>query len=328
MDIFKPIQILADIATYNWLNITDKYWGNAINFFIYDTIKIGLLLIVINYVMAVTRYYFPMEKVRDILTKRRWYGFDYLMAAILGIITPFCSCSSIPLFIGFVSAGIPLGVTLSFLIASPLVNEASLFLFPTMFGIKMTIIYNLIGITVAILGGMVIQRLKMERFINPNFLKFKSRQEIEEEIEKKNNNKITLKKKMIYWWKDGMQISTSLFPYILIGVGVGALIHGFIPQTFIEGHLSSRHWWTVPLATILGAPIYANSISVIPVIEALTEKGVPLGTSLAFMTSAVTLSIPSVLILKKIMRWQLLLAFLSITSIGIMAIGYFFNWMY
>ena len=131
MDIFQPAQVFADIVTYNWLGITNEYWGDAINFFIYDVIKIGLLLIVINYVMAITRYYFPVEKIRDILTKRKWYGFDYLLAALLGVITPFCSCSSIPLFIGFVSAGIPLGVTFAFLIASPLVNEASLFIFPS-----------------------------------------------------------------------------------------------------------------------------------------------------------------------------------------------------
>src|SRR4030042_7036385 len=152
MDIFKPVQIFAESLTYQWLRITPhSYWGDAVNFFIFDTIKIGLLLIVINYVMAITRYYFPMEKVRDILTKRRWFGLDYLFAAILGVITPFCSCSSIPLFIGFVGAGIPLGVTFAFLISSPLVNESSLYLFPAMFGMKVTIIYNVIGIIVAVL---------------------------------------------------------------------------------------------------------------------------------------------------------------------------------
>ena len=152
MDIFSPIQFLADVVTYDWLNITNRYWGNAINFFIYDTIKIGLLLIVINYVMAITRYYLPVEKIRSILTKRNWYGLDYLLAALLGVVTPFCSCSSIPLFVGFVSAGIPLGVTFSFLIASPLVNEASLFIFPSIFGIKMTIVYNIVGIAISILA--------------------------------------------------------------------------------------------------------------------------------------------------------------------------------
>src|SRR3989339_2189453 len=149
MDIFKPIQLLADVVTYQWLHITHQYWGDAINFFIYDVIKIGLLLVVINFIMAITRYYFPIEKVRDILTKRHWYGLDYVLAALLGVGIPFCSCSSIPLFIGFVSAGIPLGVTFAFLIASPLVNEASLFIFPSIFGFKMTLAYNSIGIGIA-----------------------------------------------------------------------------------------------------------------------------------------------------------------------------------
>ena len=162
MDIFRPIQFFSDLFTYQWLSLLPhSYWGDTINFFIYDTIKIGLLLVIINYLMAVIRYYFPMEKVRNLLLKRRWFGIDYLFAAFLGVITPFCSCSSIPLFIGFVGAGIPLGVTFAFLISSPLVNESSLYLFPAMFGIKVTIIYNLVGIFIAMLGGMLIQKLHL-----------------------------------------------------------------------------------------------------------------------------------------------------------------------
>lgn len=172
MDIFKPIQLFADLATYQWLRIIPhSYLGDTVNFFIYDVIKIGLLLIVINYIMAVTRYYFPMEKVRDMLTKRRWFGLDYLFAAVLGVVTPFCSCSSIPLFIGFIGAGIPLGVTFAFLIASPLVNESSLYLFPAMFGVRVTIIYNMVGIAIAILGGMLIQKLGVEKYIKPDTFK-------------------------------------------------------------------------------------------------------------------------------------------------------------
>lgn len=156
MDIFLPIQALADLVT-NGIGIINEYWANALNFFIYDSIKIGILLVVINYIMAAVRYYFPVERVRDILAGRKWYGFDYILAAILGTVTPFCSCSSIPLFVGFVSAGIPLGVTFAFLIASPLVNEASLFIFPSIFGMKMTVAYNLLGIAVSVTAGMAIQ---------------------------------------------------------------------------------------------------------------------------------------------------------------------------
>lgn len=322
MDIFKPVQIFADSITYDWLGISNQYWGAALNFFIYDVIKIGILLIVINYIMAITRYYFPTEKVRNILASRKWYGFDYILAALLGIITPFCSCSSIPLFVGFVSAGIPLGVTFTFLIASPLVNEASLFIFPSIFGWQMTIIYNLVGIIISVVAGLVIQRLHMDRYVNPDFLKFKTKGDI---VAENNGTTITLKKKIVIWWKDGISISKSIFPYVVLGVGIGALIHGFIPENFAETYLAIKQWWTVPLATVMGLPLYANSVSVIPVIEALTSKGVPLGTSLAFMTATVTLSIPGLLILKKAMNWKLLTTFIIVTSIGVMTIGYFFN---
>jgi len=165
MDIFQPIQAFADTVTYNWLNIAkDTYLASAVNFFVYDVVKIGILLVVINYIMAITRYYFPM-KVRDILTKRRWYGLDYLLAALLGVVTPFCSCSSIPLFIGFLSAGIPIGVTMAFLISSPLVNESSLYLFPAIFGLKITVLYNLVGVGISVLGGMLLGKLKMDKYI-------------------------------------------------------------------------------------------------------------------------------------------------------------------
>ncbi len=322
IDVFEPIQIFADIVTYNWLSITNKYWGDAINFFIYDIIKIGLLLLVINFIMAITRYYFPIEKVRDILTKRKWYGLNYLLAALLGVVTPFCSCSSIPLFIGFVSAGIPLGVTFAFLIASPLVNEASLFIFPSIFGLKMTLAYNSIGILIAMIAGMIIQRLKMDRHVNPNFLKFKTQKQV---VAENNGQRIVLHKRLKIWWKDAISISKSIFPYVLIGVGLGALIHGFVPRDFVEAYLSMKDWWAVPMAVILGMPLYANSVSIIPVVEAMTSKGIPLGTSIAFMTATVTLSIPGLLILKKAMNWKLLSAFIIVTSVGIMIIGYFFN---
>lgn len=323
MDIFKPIQLFADLVTYSWIKIIPhSYLGDAVNFFIYDVIKIGLLLIVINYFMAITRYYFPMEKVRDMLTKRRWFGLDYLFAAILGVVTPFCSCSSIPLFIGFVGAGIPLGVTFAFLIASPLVNESSLYLFPAMFGMKVTIIYNLLGMAIAILGGMIIQKIGVEKYIKPELLKFKSRQQVEIE---NGGTSLPLKSLIKYFWRDGMNITKTVFPYVILGVGIGALIHGFVPASLVAKYLSTRSWWAVPLATLLGAPLYANSVSVIPVMEALVGKGVPLGTALAFMTAIVTVSIPESMILKKVMHWQLLVWFFGITLVGVMIMGYVFN---
>lgn len=323
MDIFKPIQLFADFVTYQLLRIAPhSYWGDTVNFFIYDVIKIGLLLLVINYFMAITRYYFPMEKVRDLLTKRRWFGLDYLFAAALGVITPFCSCSSIPLFIGFVGAGIPLGVTFAFLIASPLVNESSLYLFPTMLGMRVTLIYNLIGMSIAVLGGMLIQKLNLEKYVKSELLKFRSSQQVKLE---NNGSSSSLKEQLKYFWTDGMNITKTVFPYVVLGVSIGALIHGFVPASLVEKYLSTKAWHAIPLATLMGAPLYANSVSVIPVMEAMIRKGVPLGTALSFMTAIVTISIPESMILKKVMRWQLLAWFFGITLIGIMIMGYIFN---
>lgn len=322
MDIFYPIQLLAD-AVNNSVGLTkESYIGSAVNFFVYDTIKIGLLLVVINYLMVITRYYFPLEKAREILTEKRWFGVNYLMAAILGIITPFCSCSSIPLFIGFMGAGIPLGITFAFLISSPLINESSLYLFPAMFGLKVTIFYNLFGLTIAILGGMLIQKLKLEKYVIPELLNFKSRAQVETE---NGNIKMSIKQLIKYFWKDGLNITKQIFPYVILGVGIGAIIHGFVPTGLVEQYLSNKAWWTVPMAVLLGIPLYANSVSVVPVMEAMVGKGAPLGTVLAFMTAIVTLSIPEALILKKVMRWQLLAIFFGTTTIGIIIMGYVFN---
>ncbi|MFA6897485.1 MAG: permease [Patescibacteria group bacterium] len=322
MDIFYPIQMFAN-AISGWTGLApESYLGSAVNFFVYDTIKIGLLLVVVNYIMAITRYYFPLEKARKILTKKRWLGLNYLMAALLGVVTPFCSCSSIPLFIGFLGAGIPLGVTFAFLISSPLINESSLYLFPTLFGWKVTILYNLFGLAIAVCGGMLIQKMHLEKYVIPELLKFKSRVEVEAE---NGGNKLKFRQLVSYFWKDGTSITKQIFPYVVLGVGVGAIIHGFVPGSLVEHYLSAKSWWTVPAAVLLGAPLYANSVSVIPIMEALIEKGAPLGTVLAFMTAVVTLSVPEALILKKVMRWQLLAVFFGITIIGIIIMGYLFN---
>jgi len=323
MDVFEPVQWFADLVSYGWLNLgKDSYLGSAVNFFVLDLIKIGILLVAVCYLMAVIRYYFPVEKVKDILTKRRWFGFEYLLAALLGVVTPFCSCSSIPLFIGFVGAGIPLGVTFAFLIASPLINEASLYLFPAMFGMKVTIIYNLLGIAVAVLGGMLIQRLNLDKYVKQELIKTKTRVRIEKE---EGEATASIKELAAYWWQDGWTVVKQVFPYVVLGVGLGALIHGFVPASFAEQYLSSKEWWAVPIAVLLGAPLYANSISVVPIMQALVEKGVPIGTALAFMTSIVTVSIPELLILKKVMHWQLLAIFLGITLAGIVIMGYVLN---
>ncbi len=319
MDIFYPIELIADFITKSLFPV-ESYLGNALNFFIYDVIKIGLLLLVINYIMAITRYYFPTEKVRDILKGRRWFGIDYLLAALLGMITPFCSCSSIPLFIGFLSSGIPLGITFTFLISSPLINESSLLLFPSIFGWETTLVYNLIGIGISILGGLLIEKINLIKFVNQDLIKIRT-----SAINIPEKKAMSLKERMKFFWKDGFVITKQVFPYVVLGVFIGALIHGLIPQELIEDTLATKQWWAVPIATLLGIPLYANSVSVIPIAEALIGKGIPLGTILSFMTATVTLSIPEALILKKAMKWQLLAVFFAITTIGIMLMGYIFN---
>lgn len=326
MSVFYPIEYLARFITYELFSISNNsYFGHALEFFIYDTIKILILISVISFIMAVTRYYLPMDRIKKVLTKRKWYGIDYLLAALLGMITPFCSCSSIPLFFGFVGAGIPLGVTFTFLIASPLINEASLFIFPAIFGIKTTIIYNFIGLVVSIAGGIIIQKMNLERYINQNFLKFKTKHAIRGEFE---NNRVPTLKLIKDFWIDGFAITKSAFPYVILGVMLGALIHGFIPENLINQYLNIEEWWVVPFATLLGVPLYANSISIIPVMEVLVNKGVPLGSVIAFMTATVTLSLPQALILKKILKWQLLLVYFGITIFGIMIMGYVFNYLF
>lgn len=326
MSIFAPIQQFADVATYQLMGIgPQSYLGDAVNFFIYDVIKIGLLMIVINTVVTVTEYYFPMEKVRSILTKRRLFGLDYLVAALLGVVTPFCSCSSIPLFIGFISAKIPLGVTFAFIISSPLVNEASLYLFPSIFGMQVTLLYNMVGILIAMFGGMLIQKMKMEKYIRPEFLVFKSRKQIEAEYE---NAQVPFKDLVKIWKSQVWEITKKIFPYVILGVGIGALIHGFVPESFVAEYLSSKAWWVVPVSVVMGTPLYTNSIGVVPVVEALINKGVPMGTALAFMTASTTLSIPSGLMLAKLMKKELLATFFGITIVGIIFMGYLFNAIY
>jgi uncharacterized membrane protein YraQ (UPF0718 family) len=324
-NIFAPLQTLADFITYQALAINaQSYLAGVINFWIYDILKISILLIIINYFMAITRYYFPMEKVRDLLTQKKLFGTQYVLAAILGVVTPFCSCSSIPLFMGFLSAGIPLGVTFTFLISSPLVNESSLFLFPSIFGWKITFLYNLLGIIISVLAGLLIQKLKLEKYIQEDILAFADKKEL---LKKYQGQKIPWKERGKLWTKEMWDISKKIYPYLILGVSLGALIHGLVPESLINRTLSGSSIWTVPTAVIMGIPLYANSVSITPIIEALIGKGIPMGTAIAFMTATVTLSIPEALILKKILKKELLMLFFGITTLGIILMGYLFNFL-
>ena len=320
MDIFYPIQVLADWLTYKVINLSpEAHLGISVNFFIYDSIKILLLLLVINYFMAILRYYLPIEKLRDFLASRKWYGADYLLASIFGIITPFCSCSSIPLFIGFLEAGIPLGVTLSFLITSPLVNQVAVVLFAGLFGWKVTILYVISAILLGVAGGFILGKLKLEKYVADYVWQIKSQKT---EIKNQKETFAVLIKK---FWQEGFDLTKKITPYVLLGIAVGAAIHGFIPAGFFEKYITAENLFAVPLATILALPMYANVVGVIPIMQSLVAKGIPLGTAMAFMMAVVGLSLPEALILKRVMKTKLLAYFFGITTINIIIIGYLFN---
>jgi len=320
MDIFYPIQVLTDWLTYKIISLSpETHLGTSVNFFIYDSIKILLLLLVINYFMAILRHYLPIEKLRDFLASRKWYGLDYFFASVFGTITPFCSCSSIPLFIGFIEAGIPLGVTLSFLITSPLVNQVAVVLFAGLFGWKITILYVISAMLLGIFGGFILGKLKLEKYVTDYVWNIKS-----QKLETKNN-KEKLSALIKKFWHEGFDLTKKITPYVLLGIAVGAAIHGYVPAGFFENYIKADNLFAVPIAAIVAVPMYANTVGIIPIMQSLVEKGIPLGTAMAFMMAVVGLSLPEALILKKVMKIKLLAYFFGITTINIIIIGYLFN---
>ena len=324
MDVFAPLQWLADWLVYGVFSVErGTKLGESLDFFLYDSLKIVIMLLVVNYVMAIIRHYLPIEKIRDFLASRKWYGFDYFLAAFLGLITPFCSCSSIPLFVGFLGAGIPLGVTLTFLIASPLLSETAVILLWGVIGAKVTIIYIISGILVSMAGGFLLRRVNPEKHISPDVLAM-SRQVKQSHIAVKKFQPALLGA----WLREAWSISKKLVPYILIGVGVGGVIHNLVPAGYLERTLGSGAWWSVPLAAAVSIPVYANAVGVIPIVEALIAKGVAIGTAMVVLMATIGLSLPEALILKKVMSTKLLVAFFGIVSVGIITIGYVLNTLF
>jgi len=319
MNIFYPFEIFSQWVVNNLFNINNIHLADALDFFIYDTLKILFLIILITHLMGLIRYYLPIKKLRNFLATHKLFGLEYFLATLFGALTPFCSCSSIPLFVGFLGAKIPLGVTFAFLITSPLINEIAIGLFLGIFGVKITGLYIVAGIIIGMLGGFILGKLKMEKYI-ADFV-----WQAETKIHKNNIKKIPLMEIFKKVSKNAFQIVKKIFIYIIIGVGIGSLIHGFIPTDFFEKYLAQAGFWGVPLATILAVPFYSNASGVIPIIESLIAKGVPLGTGLAFMMAIVGLSLPEALILKRVLKWQLLITFFGIVTIGIILMGYFFN---
>jgi len=315
---FYPIQLLADWLTYNVFSITPKtLLAEAVNFFIYDTVKILILLSVIIFFVSIIRSYLPPEKIRDILARKNKYVGN-VIASLLGIITPFCSCSAIPLFLGFIQAGVPLGTTFSFLVASPMINEVALVLLLGMFGWKIALMYVISGLIISILSGIIIGKMKVESLVEP----FVYQNTINGNTELPTMNR---KERIIYAKNYTLDILKKVWLYILIGIGIGAWIHGYVPADFLAQYAGSDKWYAVPLAVLIGIPLYSNAAGVIPLVSALTEKGVAMGTTLAFMMSVTALSLPEFMILKRVMKMRLILIFAGIVGLGIIFTGYLFN---
>lgn len=308
-------ELIALLLTSVGIDINSNI-GASIQFFIYDIIKITVLLCVLIFMISYIQSYFPPERSKKILG--RFHGIKAnIISALLGTVTPFCSCSSIPLFIGFTSAGLPLGVTFSFLISSPMVDLGSLVLLMSIFGIKIAVAYVIVGLIIAVIGGIVIEKMHMEKYVEAFIMK-SSHVDISSPDLSKTERLQYAKEQVIETFK-------KVFPYILIGVGIGAIIHNWIPESWIEGILGGNNPFGVILATIVGIPMYADIFGTIPVAEALLAKGALLGTVLAFMMAVTTLSLPSLIMLKKAVKPKLLALFIAICTLGIMIVGYLFN---
>lgn len=320
------IQTFADWLVYGILGLDAATpLGTAVNFFFYDTIKIIILLFFISFVMGIINAYFPIERLRTFLTSHKLYGLDYFMAALFGGITPFCSCSSVPLFIGFVRGGIPLGVTLTFLLSSPLISEVAIALFWGSFGIRATLIYIISGTILSMIAGFILGKMKLEPYLS-DWVK-QAQQQSNAQSEAWEAENIPFLRRLPAIAKDSWGIVRGVFIYILIGIGIGAAMHGYVPEGFFERFLSSDNWWGVPLAVILAVPMYANPASIVPIVEVFVAKGIPLGTAIAFMMAVIGLSIPEATMLKKVMTWRLIGLFFGIVTLLIIISGYLFNWI-
>ncbi|MEA4915039.1 MAG: permease [Christensenella sp.] len=295
---------------------TANRWTGSLQFFLYDVIKITFLLCTLIFFISYIQSFFPPERSKKILGRFRGIGAN-IIAALLGTVTPFCSCSSIPLFIGFTSAGLPVGVTFSFLISSPMVDLGSLVLLMSIFGAKVAVIYVVFGLVIAVLGGTLIEKLRMERYVE-SFILTAGSVDIE-------SPDLTVKDRLIYAKEQMINTFKKVFPYVLIGVGIGAIIHNWIPQEWVVTVLGNKNPFGVVLATLIGVPMYADIFGTIPIAEALFTKGAQLGSVLSFMMAVTTLSLPSMIMLRKAVKPKLLALFIAICTVGIVLIGYLFN---
>ena len=320
MDPFYPIQIFVNWLVYSLFSLKQgSILGGAVNFFIYDSIKIFILLAVIIFAVSYIRTYLAPEKVRKILAKK-FEIFGNMIASTIGIFTPFCSCSAVPLFIGFVESGVPLGVTFSYLIAAPLINEIAAVLLWGLFGWKIALLYIASGWIISVVAGFVLGRMHLENYVKDYVYKIKIKQNLR--LQKKLQ-----KERFRDAYGEVKSIIKKVFPYVLIGIGIGAFIHGYAPENLLTEIAGKGKWWAVPIAVLIGVPLYSNAAGVIPIVSSLIEKGLPLGTALAFMMAVVALSLPEIIILRKVLKTKLLIIYVAIVTVGIIFTGYLFNWI-
>lgn len=326
---FAVFTLLADWLTYQWLGMQQgAKWADAIHFFIEDTSKIMVLLVLMIYLIALVRASLNVEKVRHYLAgKRRWFG--YFAGSFFGAITPFCSCSSIPVFLGFTSAGIPLGITMAFLITSPLINEIAVLLLFGLLGWRFTLMYIAIGMAIGILSGALLDRLGAQRWLQPLAARAmdnaKGRQQADVRPAVEGRSGITLAARHQFARQEMVAIVGRVWRWVLLGVGIGAGLHGFVPDGWIEAHLGAGQWWSVPASVLLGIPLYANATGVIPILESLLKAGLPIGTALAFCMSTVAASVPEFVMLKQVMQWRLLGLLLGLLLLAFTVMGWIFN---
>ncbi|MFT8316195.1 MAG: permease [Clostridium sp.] len=319
---FTPIQIFADFLIYNVFGIAkESKLGSALDFFVFDTIKIFILLLIIIYVITFIRSFFPPEKTRKILAKSKGSTFiGHILAALLGIVTPFCSCSAVPLFIGFVEAGVPLGVIFSFLVAAPMVNEVALGLLYGLFGLKIALIYVLSGEIIAIVSGIIIGKLEMEKHVEGYVYETQMISDVE-------ILDPTIKERLIDSWVFTKDLIKKIWIYVIIGIAIGGFIHGWIPAGALAKYAGKNNPFAVFVAVLTGIPLYSNAAGVIPLVSELTRAGVSMGTSLAFMMAVTGLSLPEAILLRRVLKPKLLAVFFGVVGLGIVFTGYLFNFI-
>lgn len=319
---FTPIQIFADYLIYNVLGLAkDSRLGSALNFFVFDTIKIFILLLIIIFAITFIRSFFPPEKTRKILAKNKGSAFvGHILAALLGIVTPFCSCSAVPLFIGFVEAGVPLGVTFSYLIAAPMVNEVALGMLYGLFGLKIALIYVASGEIIAIVSGIILGKLKLEKYVEGYVYEMKVNSDLE-------LPEPTIKERLKDSWIFTRDLIKKIWIYVIIGIAIGGVMHGWIPAGALAKYAGKDNPFAVFVAVAIGVPLYSNAAGVIPLVSELTRAGVATGTALSFMMAVTALSIPEMILLKRVLKSKLLAIFIIIVALGIVFTGYLFNFI-